>query len=157
MANEYAVNAADLTSVADAIRTKGGTSAQLAFPSGFVSAIGALGGAKVKTASGSFKTNSSGTATVSNLSFKPDLVFLSVKDSQNYFSCSAGFAFTAAGATELSNLIPPSTFGTYVFSACTLKQASNGFSATVTRANSSFAFSNDTNRSISYTAIKYTE
>lgn len=31
---------ADLTSVANAIRTKGGTSASLAFPSGFVSAIG---------------------------------------------------------------------------------------------------------------------
>ena len=30
----------DLTSVADAIRTKGGTSASLAFPSGFVTAIG---------------------------------------------------------------------------------------------------------------------
>lgn len=30
---------ADLTSVANAIRTKGGTSAQLAFPAGFVSAI----------------------------------------------------------------------------------------------------------------------
>ena len=30
----------DLTSVANAIRTKGGTSAQLAFPNGFVSAIG---------------------------------------------------------------------------------------------------------------------
>ena len=33
---------ADLTSVADAIRTKGGTSASLAFPSGFVSAINAI-------------------------------------------------------------------------------------------------------------------
>lgn len=32
----------DLTSVANAIRTKGGTSAQLAFPSDFVSAIGAI-------------------------------------------------------------------------------------------------------------------
>lgn len=32
----------DLTSVANAIRTKGGTSAQLAFPSGFVSAVGNL-------------------------------------------------------------------------------------------------------------------
>ena len=30
----------DLTSIANAIRTKGGTSAQLAFPTGFVSAIG---------------------------------------------------------------------------------------------------------------------
>ncbi len=33
---------AALTSVADAIRAKGGTSAQLAFPAGFVSAIGAI-------------------------------------------------------------------------------------------------------------------
>lgn len=35
---------ADLTSVANAIRTKGGTSAQLAFPAGFISAIQNLGG-----------------------------------------------------------------------------------------------------------------
>lgn len=35
---------ADLTSVANAIRTKGGTSASLAFPSEFVSAIGAISG-----------------------------------------------------------------------------------------------------------------
>lgn len=39
MANEYAVNKNDLTSVANAIRTKGGTSAKLTFPSGFVSTI----------------------------------------------------------------------------------------------------------------------
>ena len=32
----------DLTSVANAIRTKGGTSASLSFPSGFVDAIGAI-------------------------------------------------------------------------------------------------------------------
>lgn len=35
---------ADLTSVANAIRTKGGTSAQLAFPADFVSAIAAISG-----------------------------------------------------------------------------------------------------------------
>ena len=34
----------DLTSVANAIRTKGGTSAQLAFPADFVTAIGAISG-----------------------------------------------------------------------------------------------------------------
>lgn len=33
---------ADLTAVADAIRAKGGTDAQLAFPSGFVSAVQAI-------------------------------------------------------------------------------------------------------------------
>lgn len=39
MANEYAVNSADLTSVADAIREKGGTEDSLSFPAGFVTAI----------------------------------------------------------------------------------------------------------------------
>ena len=36
---KYLTNTTDLTAVANAIRTKGGTSAQLTFPSGFVSAI----------------------------------------------------------------------------------------------------------------------
>lgn len=40
--SNYIVDGADLTSVANAIRTKGGTSAQLAFPAGFVSAIEAI-------------------------------------------------------------------------------------------------------------------
>lgn len=39
MANEYFVNAADLTVVADAIREKGGTSESIVFPGGFVSEI----------------------------------------------------------------------------------------------------------------------
>lgn len=44
---------ADLTSVANAIRTKGGTSAQLAFPAGFVSAIGDIptGGSAMQSGS----------------------------------------------------------------------------------------------------------
>lgn len=39
---EYLTNTADLTAVADAIRAKGGTDAQLVYPSGFVSAIQAI-------------------------------------------------------------------------------------------------------------------
>lgn len=42
MANEYAVNQADLVAVADAIRSKGGTSEVLMFPGGFVDAVGAI-------------------------------------------------------------------------------------------------------------------
>lgn len=46
MAYDKAVDSAqldaDLTTVADAIRTKGGTDAQLVFPSGFVSAVQAI-------------------------------------------------------------------------------------------------------------------
>ena len=39
---EYLAKSEDLTAVADAIRTKGGTDAQLAFPAGFVSAVQAI-------------------------------------------------------------------------------------------------------------------
>lgn len=49
---------ADLTAVADAIRTKGGTSAQLAFPAEFVSAITAIpagGGVGITVRSGTVK------------------------------------------------------------------------------------------------------
>lgn len=51
---DYIANSNDLTSVANAIRTRGGTSAPLSFPSGFVSAIGAIpsgggGGAETKS------------------------------------------------------------------------------------------------------------
>ena len=42
MANEYAVNQADLQAVADAIREKGGTSDALSFPDGFVNAVGGI-------------------------------------------------------------------------------------------------------------------
>lgn len=42
MANEYAVNAADLTAVADAIRAKTGTSDGISFPDGFEAAIAGI-------------------------------------------------------------------------------------------------------------------
>lgn len=42
MANEYLVNSDDLTAVANAIRTKGGTSGLLEFPGGFADAIAAI-------------------------------------------------------------------------------------------------------------------
>lgn len=44
MPTNYLTTDTDLTSVANAIRTKGGTSAQLAFPADFVSAINAISG-----------------------------------------------------------------------------------------------------------------
>lgn len=52
----------NLTSIADAIRSKGGTSGELAFPAGFVSAIGAIsagGGVTVKTGNVTLETTQS--------------------------------------------------------------------------------------------------
>ncbi len=56
----------DLTSVANAIRTKGGTSAQLAFPAGFVQAIADIpsGGGGTASASGTFTMAADGTPPV---------------------------------------------------------------------------------------------
>ena len=44
---KYLVDGSDLTSIADAIRAKGGTNASLAFPSDFISAMNNLGGGDV--------------------------------------------------------------------------------------------------------------
>lgn len=54
MANEYLINSADMITVADAIRAKGGTSEALVFPDGFVSAVQAIqagGGGTIPAAS----------------------------------------------------------------------------------------------------------
>lgn len=59
----------DLTSVANAIRTKGGTSASLAFPAGFVSAIDAIptgGGAEWTTDGIASRTDPNGSITISS-------------------------------------------------------------------------------------------
>ena len=67
---EYLTNTADLTAVADAIRAKGGTSAQLVYPSGFVSAIQAIQTGVtpqliVTTSAGATVTATKGSKTVS--------------------------------------------------------------------------------------------
>lgn len=72
MANEYAVNKSDLTSVASAIRTKGGTSASLKFPSGFVTAIQSIKTGEtprliITAQNGSSITATNGTETVTGV------------------------------------------------------------------------------------------
>lgn len=91
MAN-YIASYADLTSVANAIRTKGGTSAPLAFPAGFVSAIAAISGGGgipgIANAAAGFITVDADIATPANtgtkifpgldLDFKPDFLWISM-------------------------------------------------------------------------------
>lgn len=60
MANEFAVNQADLTSIADAIREKSGASDALVFPNGFVDAI-----ANIETGGGGFDIGSIADGTIS--------------------------------------------------------------------------------------------
>ena len=58
MAN-YLTTDTELTSIADAIRTKGGTQAQLTYPTGFVNAINAIptGGGTVENAASLYAAN----------------------------------------------------------------------------------------------------
>lgn len=68
---------ADLTSVANTIRTKGGTSAPLAFPAGFVNAINAIptggggGGGDYQIAGGSFTLVQANTSAYVDVDFEP--------------------------------------------------------------------------------------
>lgn len=61
----------DLTSVANAIRTKGGTSAQLAFPNGFVQAIGDIPSGGISIDDLATNTLPSGTITVTTTKIFP--------------------------------------------------------------------------------------
>ena len=128
--NEYAVNQADLTSVADAIRTKGGTSAALAFPDGFVSAVEAIqaGGGE---ADDSFKEVIERTAVTPTL--PSNLTFIGT------------YAFRDCTKLALTSLPSGVTdIGNNAFQGC-ISLTSITFEGTPTRTISSSAFNSCTN------------
>lgn len=61
----YIVSGTDLTSVANAIRTAGGTSAQLEFPTGFVNAIDNISGGGGNVVGGTFTGTTAGDKAIS--------------------------------------------------------------------------------------------
>ena len=74
----------DLASVANAIRTKGGTSAQLAFPADFISAINAIpsgGGGDYDIEGGTFELTSSSKTKAVSCSFQPDCALVCAENS----------------------------------------------------------------------------
>ena len=98
---------ADLTSVANAIRTKGGTSASLAFPADFVSAIAAISGgggsSGVQYKGGTFTPTSTFSdaarhtiTTVANVGFTPDVFILCITDRANLSGQESVLLFTVA-------------------------------------------------------------
>ena len=86
MANEYAVNKADLTAVADMIREKAKATGQLEFPEGFLSALNNISKTP-EYATGTFLTNSSMSSTVaasiSGLTFAPSQIIIVAGISEN--------------------------------------------------------------------------
>lgn len=115
---------ADLTSVANAIRTKGGTSAQLAFPAGFVSAIGAIptGGGSPLIASGTFTGNGDYRITVpiadkvpiKNFAFLAEYASASVASDANYKIIKYAYIYDGdAGFTKNGSNYYPQTGRTF--------------------------------------------
>lgn len=85
MANEYLVNSADLTALADAIRTKGGTSSLLEFPGGFADAIAAIqagGGGGLAYDMGEFvlETDAGSRSIQHNLGAVPEFIIVWTND-----------------------------------------------------------------------------
>lgn len=105
--SNYLVSNTDLESVANAIRTKGGTSAQLAFPSDFVSAINAIsagGGedylAKTLNNTSDFTYESTDVTKIKSYTFRgcTHLVGLNLP---NLTTISTGGLYGCTGLTEL--------------------------------------------------------
>lgn len=87
----YIVDSDDLTSVANAIRTKGGTSAALAFPAEFVSAIAAIptgsGGDSYETKELTLASKPTSTVTIAHtLGRKPKFVAIAIKEDETLAS-----------------------------------------------------------------------
>lgn len=118
MAN-YLATDTDLAAVASAIRTKGGTSATLAFPTDFISAINALptggGGGNGMYATGkvTIASDVSVTATAAafpgiELSFNPDYIeiWMDKNDFNSLASPGNGKMYHIVGIKQDSDLIP---------------------------------------------------
>lgn len=155
MANYVLVDAeqldADLTSVADRIRAKGGTSAQLAFPSGFNSAVDAIStGVTVQRKSGTFTTQS-GAATV-NCGFQPDIFYFTTGDSDDGYLMTGCFAFAETTNTKLNTTTWDSDDNII---DCFATRRSTGVSLSMKTYDDSWNESNY-NATFSYVAVKYT-
>ena len=105
----------DLTSVANAIRTKGGTSASLAFPAEFVSAIAAIpSGGSYQEKTGTISLAEDAQSVTFSCSFQPDVVYVYTDDLTaqterhvtNYYFHAGFCGFVrgqAANSTSISN------------------------------------------------------
>ena len=135
---DYLVTDTELTSIADAIRAKGGTTASITFPSGFISAISDISTGITPT--GTISISSNGTYNVEAFAqaevVVPTLSLASLSVSQNgTYNPSSGYAFDSVvvsvaggGGDDVSSKIIDRTIisltnsaesiGSYAFYAC---------------------------------------
>lgn len=126
---------ADLTSVANAIRTKGGTSADLAFPAGFAVAIAAIpsGGGVVLSPmdySVKIKNGRSGTVTVNRLLYN-ETTFLAVTSSNISAGATSAYSNLATDGTHFWVRFSAGTTLSYNGAQATYVKDGNYFEVTI--------------------------
>lgn len=113
------------------------------------------GGANVQKKTGAFTTDSNGEATI-DVGFKPDLIAINggydVSGILNY----CGSMFTEANQEQISTLIAPEDKENYLFTQTLMLRTTTGAKIGLYKVSTSFQASPETNRTIEYTAIKYT-
>ena len=148
---------ADLTTVANAIRSKGGTSAKLEFPNGYKSAIEAIttgSESPVQKITGkTFTTSSAGKATVT-CGFRPDAVFIPIVVSGDTESAICLVFSEQTNSQKILQTHAANTDGLYTAEAT---RSDTGFSITMYNQGWNFSGATMKNKTFSYTAIKYTE
>ena len=136
---EYLINATDLTKVASAIREKGGTSAPLVYPTGFVSAIQAIQtGAPlqiiVTTSAGATVTATKGSKTVSGTADTNGKCILTVTEAGTWtvtaaIASSTITADVVVGTVNVDLIMSDPVFGNNswadIIKACQEKQVPN--------------------------------
>ena len=115
----------------------------------------AAAGVTVMKKTGTFTTNTSGTATVSGLGFQPDIISIDSGLDMNNIPNNSGAMFAEEGANTLDVMVPPPN-NSYIVTLLSIQRSSGGFSVSAFRVSTSMVVSNDTNRTFNYTAIKYT-
>lgn len=162
MANEYVVNASDLTAVADAIRDKGETTGQLSFPGGFINAVQNIQkGITVQEASGTAQSDGSGILTI-NCGFRPDMLILY---GEPYYDGEDGATYCPAIGLPLADLeVTADTMiesmmplGGNLIAVYPYEVTSNGVTSAMWWMNFETGYTQASNVSINYKALKYTE
>lgn len=153
---EYLIQDTTLTAIAAAIRAKEGSTGAI-LVSEFANRISAIStGATKKTKTGTFTTNSSGTATV-NCGFKPDYVIIinpRTASAGYIMSATAHFTYDPDGVGAFALLIPEQSDDVFC-NSFDVTQTSNGFSVLAENIGWDHGYSTTKNAVFNYYAVKY--
>lgn len=152
---EYLIQDTTLSDIADAIRAKEESTGTIQVNK-FASRIAAIStGIEVQTASGTFKTSSSGTATVT-CGFQPDVVSISTGETSDGEVCTVAIPFLEYSGKQITAALWTTSSSGYVYDF-SVSSTTAGFSVTsVLIWDSDWEESTVRSVNFSYTAYKFT-